>query len=238
MTGMAASCHACFALYAAWIAFFVPLDYDRFEVKNMMDYQKIGLLIRKLRTDKSLTQAELAEMLHVSNKTVSKWECGNGCPEISMFPALSKVLGVDFAALFSGETAEKSVDSGNLRKLKFYICPNCGNLITSTSDAAISCCGKVLLPQKAQRAGEEIRVTLADRECQISSDHEMSRQHYITFLALCSSEQILLRKLYPEWNLELYMPYIPGAMLIWHCSQHGLFYQPLPQYRRTPHSEN
>ena len=204
----------------------------------MMDYQKIGLMIRKLRTDKHLTQAELAELLHVSNKTVSKWECGSGCPEVSMFPALSKVLDVDFAALFSGETAEKPVDSGNLCKLQFYICPNCGNLITSTSDAAISCCGKVLSPQKLQRAGEEIKVQLIDREYQISSDHEMSREHYITFLALRSSEQILLRKLYPEWNLELYMPYIPGAMLIWHCKQHGLFYQPLPQFRRTPRSRD
>ena len=204
----------------------------------MMDYQKIGLMIRKLRTDKHLTQAELAELLHVSNKTVSKWECGSGCPEVSMFPALSKVLDVDFAALFSGETAEKPTDSGNLRKLQFYICPNCGNLITSTSDAAVSCCGKVLLPQRLQRAGEEIKVQLIDREYQISSDHEMSREHYITFLALRSSEQILLRKLYPEWDLELHMPYIPGAMLIWHCNQHGLFYQPLPQYRRTPRSRD
>ena len=199
-----------------------------------MDYQKIGLMIRKLRTDKHLTQAELAEMLHVSNKTVSKWECGSGCPEVSMFPALSKVLNVDFSALFTGETAEKPTDSGNLRKLQFYICPNCGNLITSTSDAAVSCCGKVLLPQRLQRAGEEIKVQLIDREYHISSDHEMSREHYITFLALRSGEQILLRKLYPEWNLELYMPYIPGAMLIWHCKQHGLFYQPLPQPKRTP----
>ena len=204
----------------------------------MMDYQKIGLMLRKLRTDKHLTQAELAEMLHVSNKTVSKWECGSGCPEVSMFPVLSKVLNVDFAALFSGETAEKPTDSGNLRKLQFYICPNCGNLITSTSDAAVSCCGKVLLPQRLQRAGEEIKVQLIDREYQISSDHEMSREHYITFLALRSSEQILLRKLYAEWNLELYVPYIPGAMLIWHCKQHGLFYQPLPQYRRTPRSRD
>ena len=204
----------------------------------MMDYQKIGLMIRKLRTDKHMTQTELAEMLHVSNKTVSKWECGSGCPEVSMFPALSKVLDVDFAALFSGETAEKPIDSGNLRKLQFYICPNCGNLITSTSDAAVSCCGKVLLPQKLQRAGEEVQVELIDREYQISSDHEMSRQHYITFLALRSSEQILLRKLYPEWDLELHMPYIPGAMLIWHCNQHGLFYQPLPQFRRTPRNKD
>lgn len=200
-----------------------------------MNYQKIGQLIRKLRTEQGFTQAELAELLHISNKTVSKWECGNGCPELSLFPALSKVLNTDFSALFSGETGEKCQDTGNLKRISFYICPICGNLITSTSTAGVSCCGKVLLPQQLQRAGEELHAELQDREYYITTDHEMSRQHYITFVALRSSEQFLLRKLYPEWDVQLRLPYTPGAVLIWHCSQHGLFYQPLPQYRRTPH---
>ena len=200
-----------------------------------MNYQKIGQLIRKLRTEQGFTQSELAELLHISNKTVSKWECGNGCPELSLFPALSKVLNTDFSALFSGETEEKCPDTGNLKRISFHICPICGNLITSTSAAGISCCGKVLLPQQLQRAGEELHVELQDREYYITADHEMSRQHYITFVALRSSEQFLLRKLYPEWDVQLRLPYTPGAVLIWHCSQHGLFYQTLPQYRRTPH---
>ena len=200
----------------------------------MMDYQKIGSLIRKLRTEKCMTQVELAEILHVSGKTVSKWECGSGCPEVSMFPALSKVLDVDFAALFAGETVEKPTDSGNLRRLQFYICPLCGNMITATSGTTISCCGKVLLPQKLQRAGEEVQAELVDHEYYICSNHEMNRNHYITFIALRSSEQLLLRKLYPEWNIDLRMPYMPGATLIWHCNQHGLYYQPLPQYQRNP----
>gem|GEM_PF-4809342 len=45
-----------------------------------MDQIKTGKLIRKLRTDMELTQKQLAERLHVSDKTVSKWETGNGCP--------------------------------------------------------------------------------------------------------------------------------------------------------------
>ena len=203
-----------------------------------MNEEKIGQLIRKLRTEKGLTQAELTELLHVSNKTVSKWECGSGCPEISLFPQLSRVLDVDSSALFSGEIERKSQDSGNLRRLKFYICPDCGNLITATSDAAVSCCGKVLVSQPLQKAGEEVCVQLIDQEFYITSEHEMTREHHITFLALRSSEQLLLRKLYPEWNIDLHMPYIPGAMLIWHCTQHGLFCQPLPQYQRTPRAKN
>lgn len=199
-----------------------------------MNQDNIGLLIRNLRTAAGMNQAELAEKLHISNKTVSKWECGCGSPDISLFPALSELLGVDFNALFTGKIEEKSFDTGNLKRISFYICPNCGNLITSTSSASISCCGRVLEAQKLQRAGEEIRTTLVDREYQITSKHEMSRDHYISFIALRSSETLLLRKLYPEWNVELYVPFVPGAMLIWHCSKHGLFYQPLPQPIRTP----
>ena len=196
-----------------------------------MDYEKIGQLIRKLRNKKGMTQAELAELLHISDKTVSKWECGVGCPELSMFPLLSEVLCVDFPTLFSGEINEKAQDSGNLRRLQFYICPDCGNLLTSTSTVSASCCGKVLQPQQLQRAGEEVHVELVEREYHITSDHEMKRDHYITFLALRSSDHLLLRKLYPEWDIDFHLPYLPGAMLIWHCSEHGLFYQPLPQYR-------
>ena len=199
-----------------------------------MNQESIGQLIRKLRTEKGMNQAEFAEKLHISNKTVSKWECGAGYPDIVQFPALSEVLGVDFNALFAGKMDENRMDSGNLRKISFHICPNCGNLVITTSSASVSCCGKILTPEELQRAGEEIQVELIDHEYQITSDHEMSRQHYISFLALRSSEQLLLRKLYPEWDIELHMPFIPGAMLIWYCTEHGLFYQPLPQPKRTP----
>ena len=211
---------------------------DSMKEVNHMDQEKIGLLIRKLRTEKGLTQAELAEKLHISNKTVSKWECGSGCPEVSLFPALTDILDIDFSALFTGKMEEKPTDSGNLRRLQFYICPDCGNLITATSAATVTCCSKVLTAHKLQRAGEDIRIELVDHEYYISSEHEMSRQHYITFVALRSSDQLVLRKLYPEWNIELQMPYIPGAMLIWHCTKHGLFYQPVPQYRRTPRARD
>lgn len=199
-----------------------------------MNQEIIGQLIRKLRTEKGMNQSELAKKLHISNKTVSKWECGAGYPDITQFPILSEILGVDFNALFTGKMPENRTDSGNLRRISFYICPSCGNLITATSAATVSCCGKILTPEKLQRAGEEIRVELIDHEYQISSNHEMIRNHYVSFLALCSSEQLLLRKLYPEWNIELHMPFIPGAILIWHCTEHGLFYQPLPLPKRTP----
>jgi len=199
-----------------------------------MDYAKTGHLIRRLRLEMGLTQQELAAQLHICSKTVSKWECGHGFPEVSMFPALSEALNVDFSSLFSGEISSKCKDSGNLRRLHFYVCPTCGNIVTTTSSMSAVCCGKKLQPLTAQRAGEDVQVTLTDGEYVLSSDHEMRRDHYISFLALCSSDQLLLRKLYPEWDVHLQLPYTPGATLYWYCTKHGLFVQHLPQMQRKP----
>ncbi|WP_295209879.1 helix-turn-helix transcriptional regulator [Ruminococcus sp.] len=54
-----------------------------------MDYKKIGELICQLRKEKGLTQLQLAEKLHVSDKAVSKWERGIGCPDVSILNALA-----------------------------------------------------------------------------------------------------------------------------------------------------
>lgn len=59
-----------------------------------MDNEKIGRLIAICRKEKNLTQEELANILHVSNKTVSKWETGRGCPSIDIILPLSKILNV------------------------------------------------------------------------------------------------------------------------------------------------
>ena len=54
-----------------------------------MDSQKIGKLIKTLRKEKQLTQMQLAEHMNISDKTISKWERGLGCPDISFFPKLT-----------------------------------------------------------------------------------------------------------------------------------------------------
>ena len=60
-----------------------------------MDYEKTGKLIRFLRVERGLTQKNIADALNISNKTVSKWECGLGCPDLELWPELSVILGVD-----------------------------------------------------------------------------------------------------------------------------------------------
>ena len=68
-----------------------------------MDYNKIGNFIATERKNKKLTQAKLAEKLFVSEKTVSKWENGNGIPDTNSLPKLCEIFEVSLNELLSGE---------------------------------------------------------------------------------------------------------------------------------------
>lgn len=72
-----------------------------------MDQQKIGAFISKLRKEKGLTQRQIADKLSISEKTVSKWECGNGLPEVSLMMPLCEILGITVNELLSGEKIAK-----------------------------------------------------------------------------------------------------------------------------------
>ena len=69
----------------------------------MMDYERIGRLIRQLRLEKGLTQRALAQALGVTDKAVSKWETGGGLPDISLLSALAETLGADIVRLLAGD---------------------------------------------------------------------------------------------------------------------------------------
>lgn len=68
-----------------------------------MDIQKIGGLIARTRKEQGLTQRELAERLHISDRAVSKWERGLNLPEVSLFEPLCQALGITVAELLRGE---------------------------------------------------------------------------------------------------------------------------------------
>lgn len=68
-----------------------------------MDQVKTDELIRKIRTKMKLTQKQLAGRINVSDKAVSKWETGNGSPDISLLSELAEVFGIDIQVLLSGE---------------------------------------------------------------------------------------------------------------------------------------
>lgn len=192
-----------------------------------MDTGKIGEIIYNFRTEKKLTQKQLADTMHISDKTVSKWERGAGCPDVSLLPELCRFLGVNLEDMLSGELDKNDIVGGNMKKTVFYVCPECGNIISATAEANISCCGKktrMLEPKKAEDE-EKLKVELIDNEYYISSDHEMTKQHYITFAALLTGDSLIMKKQYPEWDLQVRIPRTAHGKLVWYCNQHGLFYQ-------------
>lgn len=190
-----------------------------------MDTMKTGALIRQLRQKQGLTQLALAQQLNVSDKAVSKWERGCGAPDVSLLPALSQALGADLAALLRGDLAEKAAETGNFRRLKFFVCPTCGNLLFATGSAALSCCGHSLLPLTPQSPdpAHDLTAELNDGEWYLTSPHEMHREHSISFVALLSGDTLLVKKLYPEWALQARLPRIPHSTLLWYCTRDGLF---------------
>lgn len=192
-----------------------------------MDNVKIGNLIYKLRKEKQMTQLQLAEQMNISDKTVSKWERGLGCPEISLIPELSQIFDVDLETLLSGNLEDNDVLGGNMKKMCFYICPNCGNVITAMTDTNITCCGKKLKSLRPQKATEHecLIVEKIENDYYITTYHPMECEHYISFVALLTGDSIMLRKQYPEWELQVRIPIFSHGRLLWYCNKHGLFYQ-------------
>ena len=68
-----------------------------------MDRYITGAVIKRLRESKKLTQEELAKRLFISAKAVSKWETGQGFPDVSLLEPLAQALGISVLELFSGE---------------------------------------------------------------------------------------------------------------------------------------
>ena len=69
-------------------------------------------------------------------------------------------------------------------------------------------------------------------EWYISSDHEMTKEHYITFAAYVSDNNVMMFKQYPEWNLQFYLPMYRTGRLMWYCTKCGLLYQDIRPKRK------
>jgi transcriptional regulator with XRE-family HTH domain len=77
-----------------------------------MNPEKTGALIKELRTQKNMTQKELAEKINCTDKAVSRWETGRGIPEVALLIPLSKVLDISVNELLSGERFASEADGG------------------------------------------------------------------------------------------------------------------------------
>ena len=192
-----------------------------------MDQVRTGELIRRFRTELGLTQKQLAELISVSDKAVSKWECGNGCPDVSLLSALAEVFGTDISVLLSGEINKNESENGNMKKIKFYVCSKCGNIITSAAGAEVTCCGSRLAALEAKKAEESEMLSVEDTggELFVSSDHVMTKEDYISFVAYVSDSCVMLFRQYPEWNVQFNLPLYRTGKLVWYCTKRGLLYQ-------------
>ena len=150
-----------------------------------MDSYITGATIKTLREKKGLTQNQLADMVGVSSKAVSKWETAKGLPDITLIEPLAKALSVSVMELMSGDTVINKNLSANMLRSKFYVCPICNNIIRSMGDAVISCCGVNLPPLEAEQTDDDHPVTIEKVEDEhfITVNHPMTKDHYISFIA-------------------------------------------------------
>ena len=198
--------------------------YIRKEVLDMNTYVT-GSTIKQLREGKKLTQAELAERIGVSSKTVSKWETGKGLPDISLLQPLARALGISVIELMNGEQIRNRNVSANLLRSRFYVCPLCGNVLHSTGNALISCCGITLPPLEAEEDDGEHGITVENVEDEqfITIHHPMTKEHFISFAAFVTCDRVQLVKFYPEGNAQTRLQLRGMGRLYYYCNRHGLF---------------
>ena len=184
-----------------------------------------GETIRTLREKRGMTQGQLAEQLYISDKTVSKWETGRGLPDVSLLTELAAALQVSVAELLAGGCVENRNRAGNLRRMQWYVCPVCGNVVWSVGAGAFSCCGILLPPLEAEEPDEAhlLQVERIDGEHYVRLEHPMTKEHSISFLAMVTTDRVEFRKLYPEMEAESRFALRGHGDLYAFCNRHGLY---------------
>ena len=190
-----------------------------------MDQYVTGAIIKELREKYHFTQTELAEKLNVSDKTVSKWETAKGYPDISLLEPIAKTFGISVTELISGNAINNVNVSANMMRSKFYVCPVCGNIIHSMGEAVIQCHGIILTPCQAEETDENHKIFIerVEDEYYVRIEHDMTKQHYISFVAALSSDKIQMVKLYPEGNAEARVKINGVKRILFYCNRDGLF---------------
>ncbi len=183
-----------------------------------------GKIIKELREKEHLTQIELANMINISDKTISKWENGKGLPDITLIEPLSRALKVSLVELMTGKRYTNTNKSSNLLKSHFSICPICGNIIHSMGENLNSCCGINLPILEANLQNEKhiIKCEIIENEYYIEIDHDMTKEHYISFIAYVTNNRWEMVKLYPEQNAEARFLNRGNGIIYIYCNKDGL----------------
>lgn len=191
-----------------------------------MNQYVTGAAIKELREKNKMTQLQLAEILGVSDKTVSKWETGKGYPDITLLEPIADAFSVSVTELISGNTVYNSNVSANVLKSKFYICPICGNVIHSMGEAVIHCHGVLMTSAEPEEANENHKVFIekVEDEYFVRIEHDMTKNHYISFIAAESYDRLQMVKLYPEGNAETRFKIHGVKRILFYCNRDGLFF--------------
>ena len=184
-----------------------------------------GTTIKQLRERRNMTQVELAEIINVSSKTVSKWETAKGLPDISLLQPLAQALGISVIELMNGEHIINKNISANMLRSQFYVCPICGNVVHTLGNTVVSCCGIMLPALEAEESDEDHAITIeaVEDEHFITILHPMTKEHYISFIAYETSDRLQLVKLYPESNAQTRLQLRGMGYVYYYCNRHGLF---------------
>mgnify|MGYP001489273259 CR=1 FL=1 len=190
-----------------------------------MNQYVTGAMIKRLREERKMTQSQLAAKLNVSDKAISKWETAKGYPDISLVEPIAEALEISVMELLSGNDITNANRSSNMLRTNLYVCPICGNIIHSVGEAVISCHGITLPPLQAEEPDDyhSISIERVEDEYFVSIDHEMSKEHHISFISAVTNDGVQLVKLYPEGNAEARFKIRGTRLLNFYCNKDGLF---------------
>lgn len=191
-----------------------------------MNQYVTGAVIKELREKNKMTQLQLADKLMVSDKTISKWETGKGYPDITLLEPIAEAFRVSVTELISGNAVRNSNVSANMLRSRFYVCPVCGNVVHSMGEMVVNCHGVRLEPEDAEPADEAHRISVGRSEDEyfVRIEHDMTKNHYISFIAALSGDTAQLVKLYPEQNAETRFKINGVRRIVFYCNHDGLFY--------------
>lgn len=150
---------------------------------------------------------------------------GKGYPNITLLDPIANALSVSVAELISGNTVYNSNISANMLRSQFYVCPVCGNVIHGMGESVIHCHGVLLQPEEAEKTDEDHKIFIehVEDEYYVQIKHEMTKDHYIPFIAAVSSDRMQMVKLYSEGDAQARFKINGVKKIYFYCNRSGLF---------------
>lgn len=183
-----------------------------------------GNTIKTIREERKLTQSALARRLCVSDKTISKWETGKELPDISMLEPQAEALHISVTELISSMPVVNRNRAANLMKSVVHVCSVCGNVLIGTGEAVVQCHGIQLPSLIGEPVDQQHPCTIScvEDEYHIQTAHEMTRSHFISFIAGIGQDRIQLVHLYPEMSCETRLKRDGLRKIVFYCTRDGL----------------